>query len=339
MSKETSDRHKDPRLPTNRPTPEESNGYECTDETSEVEIDNTMNSGIRDHAVFLIQFLITVKKLPSLYFFQGAEAAGIEYETYKNWRIRDWPNVPIRNDERVREILEALIQVYERIIKYPFEETYWQALERLKRRVEELKAHPSGKITHNRISQFLNMSHPTLENILSMTESGNCRPNHCPWDLLEKLKNAEEEIRLTPHIGAYTPPGSITDRRERSEPDTVKMEDAFRGRIIEPKGNCWHCGASWPNLTLDDETEETDKYRMYVCIQCTRTNVIKTPIIERYGPCGHCESPWHNLEKTGNDRKGNSIYLCPHCSRESLVINRRPRSQAQPPGEEQKAGM
>ena len=287
---------------------------------TEEEIDQILQIGMREETKRLIHLLVRIKKLPSFYFLDAAKEAGISQEVYKSWRIKDWPTNPIRNNTRLCDMMQALIAVYKRVAKSERKlgETYWEALDRLKERSKRL-IDEYDYITHNRLSQHVNVSHPTLDNILKMTEEVSCRPSHCPWELLDMMINAEKEIPRTPHSGVYTPTDIILERYETDLPEPEPFEERFKEQIVEPRGNCWHCGASWSNLIFDEHIEENPDYRNYICMQCSRPNVIKTPVIFRYGRCGHCGSPWHNLNKTGTDQNGNGVYACPHCSRENLI--------------------
>ena len=74
---------------------------------------------LSDLCVILIDFLIVRKQLPSFYFFDAAKAANIPHRIYRNWKIKELPHTPLRNERRFQDIARTMLLVAHRIVRYP----------------------------------------------------------------------------------------------------------------------------------------------------------------------------------------------------------------------------
>ena len=268
----------------------------------------------------LINSLLVRKKLPQFYFHEEAKRAGIKQSNTRSWRIREWPNAKIRNRDKFHGITEVLLRVQLRLWRYPAQETYWQANSRLKRRLRDLMR--SG-YSHNRIAQHLKMSFKTLKEILAKEERVRCRPKHCPWTLLQQLKNAEKEIdrksTMTPSPAELK---RAEDREEaiREEHNALeRAKDELEEHTILSGGNCWNCNAGWPSLRYECDTDGYPKYRWFKCYECARDNFTEIPRIDMYAECGTCSRPWPNLRKVDLDPSGLTVRLCMMCLSHNII--------------------
>ena len=130
-----------------------------------------------DHVAAMINLLVTRKQLPSFYFHDAARAAGIPQKTFRNWKIREWPETPMRKHSRIQDIGQTLLLVMLRMSKYPHSETYWEAVARLQKRIRTLLA----TYSRNSLTQLMNVPNGTIDKILVMENKERGRYNHCPW--------------------------------------------------------------------------------------------------------------------------------------------------------------
>ena len=224
-----------------------------------------VNFSIRHYSQSLCKYLIVFKQLPPFYFYDAAQEMDIPKQVYRNWRVHRWPDNDYAADTKsYHTTTEVLLKVLLRICSYPEEETYPAAVGRLKTRVRELIA---KSISHNRVAQHLHMSHNSLTEMISNEPRKRRRPRHCPWHLLARLEDAEEEIVNRPH------------RREealRVPMDTyiqVPLPPQHRNfKFITRHSPCGHCDAPWHNLKSDGE----DAYGniMYICAMCFKISRI-----------------------------------------------------------------
>ena len=289
----------------------------------EREAEKLSNHSLNLQTRLLINDLIQKRKLPHFYFHEEAKRAGIDPEISRAWRIRDWPVTRMRNQTRMKEITQVLLRVQLRLWAYPQNETYWEANEQFKRRIRDLKA--KGH-THNRISQLLRMSFKTLEEIMHKTEKGNCRPRHCPWNLLRRLEEAESSLNKRKSNGrtptdSRNPNGLKAETEEEEMAYLLAMEQLVQ-KVIAIRGTCWHCQSEWPNLRYEGELGTPVKYRVYKCCNCERENVTYLPKIEMYGECASCGKGWHNLKQPTQGHDGNTIRLCMLCLSHNTIISK-----------------
>lgn len=287
-----------------------------------------------EHANALIRALAR-KDLPMFYFTEAGEGLGIPAKTCRSWKINSWPAANRPGDEKLLQKVAIYIQVYQRLSKYPSDETYADAAKRLQRRINELR---EKRFSHNQISQYARISFRTLKDIQTKDPEPSRRRNHCPWNLLERLEDAEagmleqreqQEQFKDNRIPRSGPGQSGPGPKPASQAGPDPME---RG------GRCLKCGEPWSNLRYDGE--DAWGREIMVCIICANENpVSKDPppadppdmdeagtmkpgrheFVERYEPCRKCKTPWHNLKKDRVDRWGNTVYICLRCASLNLV--------------------
>ena len=268
------------------------------------------------HANMLAHLLIAKKQLPSFYFIEAAAEIGIPPQSCRYLKLNTWPISPQRNQERLRDIVQILTNVHLRVLHYPETETYPEAMQRLRKRVEHLIV--TG-ITHNRVAQHLRVSYKTLKDILDNPDNVTHRPRHCPWAMLNRLKHAEDEIDTATHYRLGSEP-SARYRANQISNELPPPDDS----ILVPMGSpCYKCSASPVHLYPDGKDAWGNIIR--TCRICSTNNVsppqnLRTDdIIERYAPCWSCGGPWHNLGKNGIDQEGYTIYICVLCSEKNRL--------------------
>lgn len=318
------------RLPSAAPTDTDRNGLTKEQRKLAQALNMTAMDAERlnQHAMeimtrILINNLIVRKKLPQFYFHEEARRADIHPSNSRTWRIKEWSMTKMRNRDKFQDITEVLLRVQIRLWKYPHQETYWQANTRLKRKLRELMR--SG-YTHNRIAQHLQMSFKTLKEILAKQEHLRCRPKHCPWELLEKLKNADKAIDKRSTMSPTPAEEKRAQERKQAEAqDLQALEQArkdMEDHIIPAGGNCWNCNAQWASLRYECDTDDYPKYRWFKCFQCERDNFTEVPRILAYSDCGTCKRPWPNLRKVDIDPDGNTVRLCMMCLSHNIVVKK-----------------
>ena len=283
------------------------------------------------HANILVHLLIIQKQLPPFYFAQAATEVGIAPQIYRYWRIDNWPIHLHHNDDRLQSIVQVLERVHIRLCRYPTTETYPQAVQNLRDRIDHLK---NDGFSHNRIAQHLRFSFRTLADITKPDPEGKHRPRHCPWSLLEKLEDAEERINTQVHSRTAT---NLMPRGNRAEDEELLPPPPLPEHLIQPHDNCRKCGATWVHLY--ENGSDVHKTPIFTCRTCGKDNLVNmgpqggtsTPrgdapreeFIERYAPCWNCKGPWHNLSRDGEDQWGNVLYTCVLCTYQNRVSGRR----------------
>ena len=282
-------------------------------------------------------YLYIKKRLPAFYFTQAANDTGVPPAVYRCWRSGNHPRQTPPNDRRLLLMSEILCRVKLRIHRYPLAETYHDALERLRLRVEELK---DTGITHNRIAQYLRMSYRTLIDITEENSENKHRPRHCPWELLERLENAENRINALPHVKGEDYPDVRTGRNMEPVPPPADIQ------FIQRYENCLKCNATWIHLYYDGV--EAYGNCVYTCMTCGQHNLIRNPLdemedeeplpvgegppreefIQRYGECRSCNAPWHNMYREGPDRWGHTLFICMQCHEVNRVVAKQKDIQA-----------
>ena len=287
-----------------------------------------INHSLYDLANNLGYILLVQKGLPSFYFNQAAIQTGVSHQVYRYWRTKPWPIRPQQDGNRLLSIVQILLKVQLRLHPYPAQETYEQALERLKTRVSELK---KKGYSHNRIAQHLRVPFRTLSDITKEKNTGQRRPRHCPWEMLTRLERAETEISTIIH--SHTVPRvDRTADRDHGEPPPLESD-----ALVPVRGNCRKCQASWAHLYPNGHNGRDIPVR--TCRICGADNPInvheqndlegalefpsprKQEFIERHAPCWHCNAPSHNLAREGQDTYGNTIYTCMICAHVNRIEN------------------
>ena len=287
-----------------------------------------------DHANIMAG-LFQERKIPIFYFIEAAQSMGLEPQVCRQWHLMDFPIPRTRDTRRIEYTLEIFLKVYLRLAQYSKDESYPQAILRLKEQVQELE---DRGITHNQISQHLRMAFRTLQDVLNKATTEdvrairNTRQKYCPWEQIEKLELIEEAIR--------------ENRLRRKKHHRVQREYSSQGPRIPaappegsitttPNGNCGKCGQSWVHLYPNNEYPNGENawgYQMMSCRACGADNMLvddpheepeeirKDAIIERYAPCAHCSAPWHNLTREETLEDGSTKYLCMICFEMNTVL-------------------
>lgn len=275
---------------------------------------------MRKHANMLAHFLIAKKQLPSFYFIEAAAEINIAPQACRYLKLNTWPISTQRNDTRLKQIVQILMSVYQRVFYFPEYETYPQAMARFKQRVNHLTA---KGITHNRVSQHIRVSYKTLKDLLQQNPNDiSHRPRHCPWAMLNRLKHAEDEIDTATHYRTSADPAMKT--RADQPPTGLPPNPA---QLVPHNAPCQNCGAS--SIHLYDNGTDAWNNIIQTCRICSKDNH-SSPIpadcdtdlndlIERYAPCCSCGGPWHNLTKHGQDDSGFTIYTCMLCTARNRI--------------------
>ena len=308
------------------------------------ELDHMVHRTMAEQASDIAKTLAK-RELPTFYFIEAGEELEIPAKTTRGWQLNRWPITLHPSDDKIMLKNAIYVRVSMRVQNYPMDETYRKATRRLLVRIDRLL---SAGFTKNQIAQQMRMSFRTLKDLQEKSrEPGNedetvKKPNHCPWKLLDKLKDAETEIprqmqrqkemqdlRIL-HEGAdYGDP--------EMDPDLLDLEYA-----IKVGGKCLKCNARWPNLR-EDGRDELERPVM-ICMQCGAENPLSLEsddldeidyeepedgeFIERYAPCRHCEAFWNHLKKERVDRWNNTIYLCLRCATINRVKPKKTRARS-----------
>ena len=274
---------------------------------------------LADHSTAMIDLLIVRKKLPAFYFHDAAKAAGIPHKIFRNWRVKEWPDTPLRNANRVQDIGQTLLLVCHRLAKYShsetYNETYWQAVQRLQQRIKDLLQNNS----RNSLTQLMNVPNSTIDKIMQMQDKPKARYNHCPWAMLEKLQNAEqklEEQRRTEQACQHYRTDTV--KKERNPLPVPHPDRQFERQMIELGADCRKCKSSWQHMEYEGPIENSDLHS-YNCRSCGTMNVTKTPLIPRNSRCGSCGAPWWHLRKTVKTPDGHRVMACPRCGMANLI--------------------
>ena len=262
--------------------------------------------------------VLAKRRLPTFYFNEAAQELGITAKTCRSWKMNTWPIANRPSDENLVNKVAIYIRVYLRLRKYPKEETYQEAKARLHRRIRELDA---KKFSRNQIAQQMPMSFRTLKDMCDREgQEPTSRSNHCPWNLLQRLEKAEEEITRQKELQTEFQDLRVLQhpQNERWEPDLDAKNPLLRN-AIPVGGACRKCQAEWHNLKEDGA--DGWKRPIMVCIICGAENAItldledadnpdltpsgKHEFIERYAACRHCHAYWNHMKLDRTDRWNN----------------------------------
>ncbi len=271
------------------------------------------------HARMLTSLLINKKQLPHFYFTDAANQIGVSTQTCRQWKISTRPMTANMDDQQLRHITEILIKVHQRVYNYPQDETYYQAVKRLKARIKRLK---SKGYTHNQIAGQARISHKTLSDIIRKNHQDSHRNRRCPWELLNRLKTAEQEIDFQKRARAEA---SHLYRKEKGEPLPALKPPAPEDKI-QTGDPCLKCKMPWTHLY--ENGRDPWKNIIMTCRTCGRDNLLQEKrteplheLIERYSTCWNCYAPWHNMAKEGIDQWNNTVYTCRSCGADNRVPN------------------
>ena len=298
---------------------------------AENEADQYIQYAMVEHANALIRALGR-KNLPMFYFTEAGEGLGIPAKTCRSWKINSWPAANRPGDDKLIQKVAIYIQVYQRLRDYPSDETYAEATKRLQRRITELR---EKRFSHNQISQYARISFRTLKDIQTKEPEPSRRRNHCPWDLLERLEDAEAGMLEQREQQVEFRDNRILRSGPRQSGPGLKPASPTGPDPMERGGRCPKCGAPWSNLKNDGE--DAWGREIMVCIICASENPVSTEptlpdmdeadsikpgrheFVARYEPCRKCKTPWHNLKKDRVDRWENTVYICLRCASLNLV--------------------
>ena len=284
---------------------------------------HTMTNMVRDHH----HNLLIKKQLPHFYLNESANKLGISIQTCRPSKIDSCLRNTIQDQTQVRDLLLILMDVELRLMNSPIDETYYEAMRSLKSRIKELK---QNDYSHNQIAIQANLSHKTLSDIIRDRESDSHRRHRCPWDLLEKLRNAEEKIETqreyTSHQQKIMRPG-----KNGGFPAAPRMPTEYD--FIEPDDPCLKCGASWNHLYRNGN--DLWNHAVMTCITCNKDNLInlgkilarrtnKHRRLETNGPCPQCLAPWQNQVREGINPERKAVYTCNICQGENILEKRQP---------------
>ena len=266
--------------------------------------------------------ILNEKQIPNFYFTNAAIEASLPPQICRPGRIEAFlSNNKQHDEEQVRNIASIFLRVLAKLMEHPYAQTYHQAMIELKERIDNLK---EQGYSHNLIALQAQVSHKTMTDIINDEEMDSHRRHRCPWELLKRLENAEEEIKsqreYTAHRQRIMRPGKSSPNIEPKKPgeyDFIKTNEA-----------CLKCGATWTHLYRNGE----DNWRNIImtCITCNKDNFIdfKTipkkhangrPRFEPFGPCPNCGAPWANQVRDYLSVSGLITYKCTVCENENVI--------------------
>ena len=258
----------------------------------------------------LMTLLVQVRGLPSFYFREEAHRAGLQPEVYRRWKIREWPPKELGTEHEIREMAVVLMNVFLRLRNHQDPTKYEDAIERVGD--ELVRAMRSGR-SKNSLSQEIRVRNQAVQ---ALIENGRGRtPNGmCPWEILRRLSERPEggpKLVDTSLEKILRGPGPERNRvTSRPKPPN---EIAFGA-------NCHHCKEGWPTLQFDSSAWVAGyAWNLYICLSCTRENLVRPPDQEMYGPCANCQAPYHQLRGTARDVDSNVVKSCLACKRNSLM--------------------
>ena len=148
---------------------------------------------------------------------------------------------------------------------YPENETYAKATIRLHRRIEELE---ERNFSRNQIAQQMRMSFRTLKDLCDRAEREETegRSSHCPWKLLERLDDAENEITRQKERQAEFQDLRVLHPESNHREAEIEPSPPTTQNVIEVRGQCWKCNAGWQSLR-EDGTDGWNRPVM-VCMIC-----------------------------------------------------------------------
>ena len=261
------------------------------------------------------------KKIPGFYFTEAAVKLGIPTQTCRPSKIESILRGTNQDTKQYRDMLSILLETYNRLRNTPEDQTYHQATRCLKKRINDLKKDYS----HNQIAIQANLSHKTLTDLIQDDERESYRRHRCPWDLLEKLEDAEEKIEIQKD---YTSHQQKIMRPGKNGGTTSAPKKPTEYDLIEPGDPCLKCGASWNHLNKNGE--DIWQNVIMTCIICSKDNLINLEIIRRRhqqekrtfeyeGKCPGCLAPWQNQIREGTNQDQNPVYTCNICYRENII--------------------
>ena len=266
------------------------------------------------------KYLNDEKQIPHFYYTNAAIKAGLPSTICRQDRINKFLSGLKRpSDKEIREITEILLMVLQKLLASPEQQTYQDAVLQLKERIKHLK--DDRKLSHNAIATRAQVSHKTLADIIDDDMQGHNR-HQCPWDILKKLENAENEIQEQKDYTAQ--------RQKIMQPgrNNSKINPKIPGEyeFINPDEPCLYCSAKWTHLHRTGEDAWGNI--IMTCITCNRDNLINVKKIAKrpkalfrpYKPCPWCKAPWENQIRDCLSENGIIIYTCNVCENENVIV-------------------
>ena len=309
--------------------------FEAQIEERSHEADTYIRYNMMDQANVLAQILAR-KKLPMFYFYEAAAKSNITRKTCRVWKINSWPILNRPGEKNFLQKVEIYFRIYNRLLEFPQNETYDEAMERFRARVEQLE---HSRFSKNLIAQQVEMSSRTLKEITTSLGTENKRHNHCPWDMLKMLSTLEDDIRKEREEQSEMKKNRIIrDGINYKEPE-LDDDPPYNPNLIRVGDECARCGAGWHCIAPDGK----DAWGRYiaVCRMCSTDNVVEfikldpddpdqrppkpEEFIEPYHRCWQCNARFHNLNRERADRWGNTVYICVRCAHTNRI---KPRKKA-----------
>ena len=285
----------------------------------------------------LSALLIVKKQLPSFYFKQTAQEIHAPRHVFRYAKATLWqPDLELwlarlkrEREQRRHHVLEVMVRIYLKIIATPKDETFPEAMERLRSRIVELHdGTPTRKgISYNQMSQHIRIPYRPISHIAR--EGRDFNGTYCPWALLDKLQDAEQEIGASVH--QRTIQNGVTRNDSGARDPKLPSLPGTTNQFILPGQNCMKCDAPWSHMYEDGQDAWGN--HVYTCRTCGKNNPVAPPsqeydkldipnpsmYIEKYGRCWNCQAPWHNFTRDGDDPWGNPLYVCVLCSQVNIV--------------------
>ena len=295
---------------------------EFTTEKDQKETAEYTKQGLISMIVDANYFLNVQKQIPHFYFTDAAIEAGLPPTICRPNRIEAFLRGNKHHDEKqIKEMARIFLKVMIKIIESPHFQTYHQAMVELKERIHQLK---QDGYSHNQIALQAQVSHKTLTDIINDQEMDSHRRHRCPWELLKKLENAEDEIQSQRE---YTAHRQRIMRPGKSSPN-IRAKKPGEYDLIKPNEACLKCGAAWTHLNRNGE--DTWGNIIMTCITCSKDNFIDVKTIvkkhtnrqtefEPFGPCPKCGAPWANQVRDYLNMSGLITYKCTVCENENTI--------------------
>ena len=285
----------------------------------------------------LSALLIVKKELPSFYFKQTAQEIHAPRHVFRYAKAALWqPDLELwlarlkrEREQKRHHVLEVMVRIYLKIIATPKDETFPEAMDRLQSRIVELHDGTETRkgISYNQMSQHIRIPYRPIRDIAH--EGHDFNGTYCPWALLDKLQDAEQEIGATVH--QRTIQNGVTRNDSGARDPKLPSLPGTTNQFILPGQNCMKCDAPWSHMYEDGQDAWGN--HVYTCRTCGKNNPVAPPsqeydkldipnpsmYIEKYGPCWNCQAPWHNFTRDGNDPWGNPLYVCVLCSQVNIV--------------------
>lgn len=239
---------------------------------------NTLEQNLQN----LGKSLLHDRQLPNFYFRQTLIEEGVDPIRATRWDPSKWvsPNGRVNITDYNQQLLalSAFLRVQRYLSDQPPNETYMQAIKRLKTEIEGLV---DNGMSRAEIAKRLELNPKTVSCILREKHTG--RTRICPWEIIRKIqvtdwtplpKNQRKNLRFaeppTPH--------SLTDNEvsHSRAKDRAAQKQNIRVRQNQIKNGdpCWKCKASHTHLAPEGIPKE--RHQEMVCRMCGTSNYMRT---------------------------------------------------------------